>query len=64
MDSHRDGRLTWRRSAGCDSSTCVEVAIGDEVGVRDGKHPTGPVLWFTHDEWAAFVAGVRAGDFD
>jgi hypothetical protein len=45
---------------------CVEVrqeANGD-VGVRDSKDPTGPQLTFTRAEWAAFLAGVYAGEFD
>lgn len=32
--------------------------------VRDGGDPDGPVLRFTDGEWAAFVAGVNAGEFD
>jgi hypothetical protein len=44
---------------------CVEVRIGvDEVHVRDSKDRYGPVLCFTHSEWRAFLAGVRAGEFD
>jgi hypothetical protein len=34
------------------------------VAVRDSKDPAGPVLEFTVAEWAAFVAGVRGGQFD
>jgi hypothetical protein len=37
---------------------------GDSVLVRDSKDPSAVVLAFTPDEWAAFVAGVRAGEFD
>jgi hypothetical protein len=44
---------------------CVEVAFVDgAVGVRDSKDRTGPALVFTAAEWAAFVAGVRSGEFD
>jgi uncharacterized protein DUF397 len=32
--------------------------------VRDSKNRTGPLLGFTPTEWAAFTAGVRAGEFD
>jgi hypothetical protein len=32
--------------------------------VRDSKNPTGAALMFTATEWAAFIAGVRAGEFD
>jgi len=29
--------------------------------VRDSKHPEGPILVFTRDEWRAFVQAVEAG---
>jgi hypothetical protein len=35
-----------------------------EVRLRDSKNRAGPVLRFTHDEWRAFVLGVRNGEFD
>jgi hypothetical protein len=34
------------------------------ITVRDGKNPDGPKLIFTPDEWHAFVAGVKDGEFD
>jgi hypothetical protein len=45
---------------------CVEVADlpGGGVGVRNGRDATGPVLRFTPEEWHAFLAGVRQGEFD
>jgi hypothetical protein len=47
------------------SGDCVEVrALNGGVGVRDSKDPDGPKLWFTRREWAAFVAGVHAEEFD
>ena len=60
----------WRKSTFSNGSggNCVEVAIAMPDGrraVRDSKdHGTGPVLHFTKDEWSAFVAGVKAGEFD
>ena len=46
-------------------SCVVEVAfVGSAVLVRDSTDPIGPVLVYTADEWAAFLAGVRAGEFD
>jgi hypothetical protein len=38
--------------------------IDGGIGVRDSKNPNGPQLSFTRAEWAAFVAGVRGGEFD
>lgn len=58
---------TWRRSSACQGadSTCVEVArSGQEIRVRDSKDAAGPVLRFTPAEWAAFLTGARAGEFD
>lgn len=45
---------------------CVEVHQDPEGGVfvRDSKNPDGPQLWFTADEWAAFIAGVKNGEFN
>lgn len=57
----------WRKSSFCNgAATCVEVApLGDgSVGVRDSKDPDGACLVFTPEEWLAFTAGVRAGEFD
>jgi hypothetical protein len=60
-------KIVWRRSSFCNgASTCVEFAALPDGGVamRDSKDPEGPVLTFTADEWAAFTAGVRGGEFD
>jgi hypothetical protein len=48
------------------NGNCVEVTDlpGGEVGVRNSRDATGPVLSFTADEWAAFLGGVRNGEFD
>ncbi len=60
-------QLDWRRSSLCSThGSCVEVAQTPDGGVaiRNGETPdTAPVLFFTRDEWEAFVAGVRAGEF-
>ncbi|MFC4010935.1 DUF397 domain-containing protein [Nonomuraea purpurea] len=57
----------WRKSTFCNgASACVEVApLADgNVALRDSKEQDGPVLVFTPEEWAAFTAGVREGEFD
>jgi hypothetical protein len=61
--------LAWRKSSysGGSGGNCVEVADLPDGGraVRDTKEQgRGPVLLFTAGEWAAFTAGVRAGEFD
>ncbi len=44
---------------------CVEVAINSQgVGVRDSKDPTKTTLSFTHEEWEAFIGGVKGGEFE
>ncbi|WP_459249101.1 DUF397 domain-containing protein [Streptomyces youssoufiensis] len=57
----------WRKSSysGNNGGNCVEVAPGfpGVVPVRDSKDPNGPALAFSSSAWAAFVAGVKAGDF-
>lgn len=57
----------WHKAEASGSGlTCVEVMeTEDGFLVRDsGDFGTGPVLRFTHAEWAAFLAGVQAGEFD
>jgi len=56
----------WRKSSFCNgAAACVEVAfVEGVVTVRDAKDPYGAVLLFTPEEWAAFTAGVRDGEFD
>ncbi len=60
-------RKEWFTSSrsGSNGGQCVEVRQDDEeIRVRDSKDRTGPVLAFTSDEWDAFVAGAKAGEFD
>jgi hypothetical protein len=58
----------WRKASYSTSNGggCVEVAQlpASAVAVRDSKDPDGPRLAVTPDEWRAFVAGVKAGEFD
>ena len=57
--------LRWRKARRCNAGSCVEIAQdGDHVLVRDSKNPQIAPMVFTRDEWAAFTAGVREGDFD
>jgi hypothetical protein len=48
------------------NGNCVEVASlpDGEIGVRNSRDSTGPVLRFTSGEWHAFIGGVRNGEFD
>jgi Domain of unknown function (DUF397) len=61
------GEVQWRKSrASNPSGNCVEVAAlpGGEVAVRNSRQPDGPALVYTRAEIAAFLAGVRNGEFD
>ncbi|MFF8604515.1 DUF397 domain-containing protein [Streptomyces sp. NPDC015346] len=55
----------WRKSSysGNESGSCVEVLHGYTSGVpvRDSKKPHGPALVFAAAGWAAFIAGLKAG---
>lgn len=65
--------LIWQKSpfSGAQGN-CVEVAKvvmghdGDTTAyaMRDSKDVDAGTLLFTGDEWRAFVAGARAGEFD
>ena len=46
-------------------TSCVLVAKTDSiVAVRDSKDPQKNTLEFTVSEWRAFIAGIKAGEFD
>ncbi|MBQ0992885.1 DUF397 domain-containing protein [Micromonospora sp. H61] len=53
----------WRKStrSGDNGGNCVEVAtnLPGTVAVRDSKDSTGPLLTFTAQAWADFIAATR-----
>lgn len=58
-------KAVWFKSSYSADNGCVEVAVLDDcVGVRDSKDKSGPRLLFTQEEWKAFIAGVRDGEFE
>lgn len=63
--------LTWRTSSfteegGSNGNTCVQTAAlpDGRVAVRNSNAPDAGVVLFTRAEMAAWVEGVKAGEFD
>lgn len=66
-DRYASAVTDFRKSSFCGTAACVEVEIdGDDVLVRDSKNVVDPflALRFDAEEWRAFVAGVKDGQFD
>lgn len=57
---------TWTKSSFSNgASACVEVRRADDgmVEIRESDRAADSV-WTSPEKWAAFVAGVKAGEFD
>lgn len=58
----------WHKSSfsnGSGGNNCVEVLLsGQAVYTRHSRAPYSSQVRFTRQEWAAFLAGVKAGEFD
>lgn len=58
---------TWRKSTHSGQlGNCVEAASLDsgKVALRNSRYPSGPILIFSRDEMAAFLAGAKDDEFD
>jgi hypothetical protein len=65
MSGHDAVAEGWHKSSTSNDVNCVEVRTGPEhVNVRNTRNRRGAMLTFTHEEWRAFVSGVRLGEFD
>jgi hypothetical protein len=51
----------FKSSRSSSNANCVEVrlASSDEVGVRDSKDRSGPVLGFDGDSWTSFLNAIK-----
>ncbi len=58
----------WRKSSasGPWTDNCVEVRMGDDgmVEVRELELPANEVLRVPAENWSAFIAGAKRGEFD
>ena len=65
IDQKSPSGFTWRTSSYCTTGACVEIAFdGDSVLVADSKEDRRQALQYTKDEWRAFIAGAKNGEFD
>jgi hypothetical protein len=67
MDPRHRPLTQWRKnSLSVNNGDCVEVARmpGGEVGVRDSKVTQEPFPRYTPEEFTAFLAGAKKGEFD
>jgi hypothetical protein len=58
--------LIFRRASRCEAHNCCLVALeSDAAHVADSKlDDHSPVISFGNRQWSAFIAGIKAGQFD
>jgi hypothetical protein len=55
----------WRTAAKSGGGNCVQVARREgNIMIADSKHPGGPILSYTVEEFDAFLDGAKKGEFD
>lgn len=63
-------QLQWITSTRSQSGggQCVEVGPFSDgtgrVAVRHSRHPDGSTIIYSREEWTAFLAGAKDGEFD
>lgn len=56
--------MEWKRPSNCADAACVEVQFRKgRVKVRSSEFEPAELV-FTDEEWRAFIAGAKAGEFD
>lgn len=64
MAQHSRSTVTWRKSADCDTNTCLEVSrFNGLLWLRNSTRP-GVAVSCTAREWESFRAALIRGDFD
>jgi hypothetical protein len=59
------GAAGWRKSSFSGVGECVEVASGShQIAIRNSNDPEAGTLLFSGAEMAAWIAGIKAGEFD
>jgi Domain of unknown function (DUF397) len=59
--------VSWHKSSASGNASCVEMAYLPTSGIvalRGARNRLGKPLFFTRQEWDAFLAGARKGEFD
>lgn len=56
--------MNWIKSSTCESGSCVEVLIVEDLVSVRNSHDTDPEVCFTINEWAEFIEAIRRGEFD
>lgn len=59
-------RASWRKSSfsGYDGECVTVAALPGGIGVRDSKQPEAGTLVLSREQFAGWVASIRAGEFD
>jgi uncharacterized protein DUF397 len=57
-------RLDWRRASPCQGGECVWIARQNGSVIMRGSQPDSPWLYFTPEEFGAFLSDAKAGKFD
>ena len=57
--------IPWRIAAKSGGGNCVQVTRRDGmIMISHSKHPDGPILSYTLQEFDAFLDGAKKGEFD
>lgn len=66
MDLSEQTRLCWIKARASQGfSMCVELASHEDgVAIRHSRSPENGALIYSREEFAAFLAGAKAGEFD